>query len=78
MLDTLPLLKNTTFPSINRKKLELLQINLGYICNQQCLHCHVNAGPKRKEIMALETIKQILEFLKYSSIKTLDLTGGAP
>jgi len=75
---TLPLLEVTDFPSINRKKLETLQVNLGYRCNQQCLHCHVNAGPKRKENMDKETIDQVLQFIEKSQVKTLDLTGGAP
>jgi len=77
MHDTLPLLTNTDFPAIQRSKLETLQVNLGYKCNQSCLHCHVNAGPKRTEEMSLDTIEQILFFLKKQNIKTLDLTGGA-
>jgi len=75
---TLPLLKATDFPPIRRKKLEILQVNLGYRCNQQCLHCHVNAGPKRKENMDEETVGQIIDYLTSSDINTLDLTGGAP
>ena len=78
MHDTLPLLTNTDFPEIQRSKLEILQVNLGYRCNQSCLHCHVNAGPKRTEEMTLDTIEQILCLLKKHNIKTLDLTGGAP
>jgi len=78
MHDTLPLLTNTDFPAIQRSKLEILQVNLGYKCNQSCLHCHVNAGPKRTEEMTLDTIEQILSFLQKQNIKTLDLTGGAP
>jgi len=75
---TLPLLEVTDFPPIRRKTLEILQVNLGYLCNQQCLHCHVNAGPKRKENMDEETVNQVIDYLKKSDIKTLDLTGGAP
>ncbi len=75
---TLPLLKDSDFPSIQRSQLETLQVNLGYLCNQQCLHCHVNAGPKRSEIMSRENIEQILVFLDRAAIKLLDLTGGAP
>lgn len=75
---TLPLLEQTDFPAIKRGKLETLQVNLGYLCNQQCLHCHVNAGPKRKEIMSSETVEQLIDFLKNSAVKRLDLTGGAP
>ena len=51
MLDTLPLLENTDFPQIRRSNLEKLQVNLGYLCNLSCVHCHVNAGPRRKELM---------------------------
>lgn len=75
---TLPLLQNTDFPSIARDNLETLQVNLGYLCNQSCLHCHVNAGPKRKEIMGIKNIQEIIKFLSSNKIKKLDLTGGAP
>ncbi|NOZ53881.1 MAG: radical SAM/Cys-rich domain protein [Gammaproteobacteria bacterium] len=78
MHDTLPLLEKTNFPPIRRARLTTLQVNLGYRCNQQCLHCHVNAGPKRKEMMALETINTLLDYLKVSGAGYLDLTGGAP
>ncbi len=75
---TLPLLEATDFPALRRMSLETLQVNLGYLCNQTCLHCHVNAGPTRKEIMTRGTIDEILSYLAQSNIKTLDLTGGAP
>jgi len=75
---TLPLLKESDFPAICREKLETLQVNLGYLCNQSCLHCHVNAGPRRKEIMSRETVQTVLDHLASHQIKTLDLTGGAP
>lgn len=78
MKDTFDLLVDTDFPSIKRRHLETLQVNLGYLCNQQCLHCHVDASPRRKEIMAAETITDVLNFLAQKNIKTLDLTGGAP
>jgi radical SAM/Cys-rich protein len=78
MHDTLPLLKNTDFPAIQRSRLETLQVNLGYKCNQSCLHCHVNAGPSRTEEMTRDSIEQILFFIKKQNIKTLDVTGGAP
>ena len=78
MHDVYPLLEKTNFPSIFRDKLHTLQINLGYKCNQSCLHCHVNAGPKRKEMMDIVTIDHILHFIKKSNIKNIDLTGGAP
>jgi radical SAM/Cys-rich protein len=75
---TLPLLQETDFPSIARGRLETLQVNLGYRCNQQCLHCHVNAGPKRKEEMHGETVATVLAFLRASGTERLDVTGGAP
>jgi len=78
MHDTKPLLLDTTFPKLQRNQLDTLQVNLGYICNQSCNHCHVNAGPKRTETMSLENINAILNFIKKHAIKKLDLTGGAP
>jgi len=78
MLDTAPLLQPTTFPAINRSRLETLQVNLGYLCNQTCKHCHVNAGPNRTELMTRETIDQVLELLAVHKVSALDLTGGAP
>ena len=65
------------FP-LTAKKLEILQINVGYMCNQVCEHCHVDAGPDRKEIMTRETMQQILDVIKTTGAHTLDLTGGAP
>jgi len=78
MLDSKPLLLNSDFPAIQRAQLETLQVNLGYTCNQTCKHCHVNAGPNRTEQMSLETINDLLTFIKQQHIKKLDLTGGAP
>ncbi|TVO69101.1 arsenosugar biosynthesis radical SAM (seleno)protein ArsS [Denitromonas ohlonensis] len=79
MLATLPLLRKTAFPPLTRRRIETLQINLGYRCNQQCLHCHVNAGPKRTEEMDSETIDAILRFVDANpDVRMLDLTGGAP
>ena len=78
MLATLPLLQETDFPAISRGKLETLQVNLGYLCNQSCQHCHVDAGPKRKEQMQRQTVDELIDFLRRSSVNTLDLTGGAP
>ena len=75
---TLPLLKSSDFPLITRGTLETLQVNLGYRCNQQCFHCHVNANPKRKEMMSEQTIKDVIRFLESNPIQALDLTGGAP
>ncbi len=78
MLATLPLLEETDFPPIRRDRLDTLQVNLGYLCNQRCIHCHVDAGPNRKEQMERETVDDLIEFLKNSDIRILDLTGGAP
>jgi len=66
------------FPALRRGRLETLQVNLGYKCNQSCLHCHVNAGPTRTEMMSQEILADVLSFLAISSVKTLDITGGAP
>lgn len=78
MLPTLPLLEATDFPPISRTTTDTLQVNLGYRCNLSCVHCHVNAGPNRTEMMAAEDIARVLQVLKARNIKTLDLTGGAP
>ena len=75
---TLPLLRATNFPPITRRALDTLQVNLGYKCNQACLHCHVNASPDRKEMMARATIDDVLRVLAARGIGTLDVTGGAP
>lgn len=78
MRDSLPLLKKIAFPAISRRQLSTLQLNLGYRCNIACLHCHVNAGPTRKEEMSKEIIDLSLDFAAKQGIKTLDLTGGSP
>ena len=78
MRATLPLLEDTDFPPLARGRLDTLQVNLGYRCNQQCLHCHVNAGPTRKENMNRETVGDVIGFIRASKISKLDLTGGAP
>ena len=75
---TLPLIQQFGFPALRRGRLETLQVNLGYKCNQSCLHCHVNAGPARTELMSRETIGDVLAFIAVAGIKTLDVTGGAP
>jgi len=75
---TLPLLKATDFPALRRRAVETLQVNLGYRCNQSCLHCHVNAGPNRSETMSRETIADVLAFIGVAGVRKLDLTGGAP
>ena len=71
-------IKKTHGGSLRPKTLEILQINLGYMCNQVCAHCHVDAGPDRKEIMSKKTLEKCLQILEKTSITTLDLTGGAP
>ena len=78
MRDTFPLLIKTDFPAIRRRPLDTLQANLGYRCNQSCLHCHVAAGPKRTEEMSWATMETLLAFAARQGIQTLDLTGGAP
>jgi len=78
MLDTRPLLLDTDFPAIKRDGLTTLQVNLGYLCNLSCTHCHVNAGPTRTELMDMETIEIVLKFLAEQNIQTLDMTGGSP
>ena len=75
---TLPLLASTDFPPIARRRLETLQVNVGYVCNQTCLHCHVNASPTRTESMTRETADLVLGYLAASGATILDLTGGAP
>ena len=75
---TLPLLEATTFPPLRRGTLTTLQVNLGYRCNQTCVHCHVNAGPNRTEMMDDAHLDLVIEVLKARSIQVLDLTGGAP
>jgi radical SAM/Cys-rich protein len=75
---TLERLENTTFPDITRRRVDTLQVNLGYKCNQSCVHCHVNAGPTRTEMMDRATIDQVLAYLAARKVGTLDVTGGAP
>ncbi|MEW8027757.1 MAG: arsenosugar biosynthesis radical SAM (seleno)protein ArsS [Candidatus Thiodiazotropha sp.] len=78
MIETAHLLQPSTFPPVGRDKLETLQVNLGFRCNLSCIHCHVNAGPKRKEEMDRRTAEDVLTFLQRQRLKRLDLTGGAP
>ena len=73
-----PLIKDTDFPQITRLSLKTLQVNLGYKCNQSCLHCHVNASPKRTEMMNKDTIDEVINFSYQNNVGTVDLTGGAP
>ena len=78
MQSTISLLEATDFPSIRRGVLTTLQVNLGYLCNQSCVHCHVAASPYRTEMMASTLIELIPHVLKARQMDTLDLTGGAP
>lgn len=78
MLDTYSLLQKTDFPALRRTRLDTVQANLGYRCNQSCFHCHVAASPKRTEEMSWETMDLILRFAVRQGVGTLDLTGGAP
>ena len=78
MHDVYPLLEHSDFPLIKRGSLTTVQVNLGYKCNQSCTHCHVNAGPKRKEEMSKSVMIDILKFIDRFSIVNIDLTGGAP
>jgi radical SAM/Cys-rich protein len=78
MRDTRPLLDQVPFPAIRRGRLDTLQVNVGYRCNQSCFHCHVNAGPNRMEEMSAQVADLVLDFVKRRRIATLDITGGAP
>ena len=78
MRDTLPLLDLTDFPAIRRQALDTLQVNLGYMCNMKCVHCHVAAGPHRTEMMDDANLSLITRVLEARKLGTLDLTGGAP
>jgi radical SAM/Cys-rich protein len=78
MRDMLPLLDAIAFPPLRRGKLDTLQVNVGYRCNQSCFHCHVNAGPTRTEEMAGDVADTVIAFIERRAIKTLDITGGAP
>lgn len=78
MQSTISLLEATDFPAIRRGQLSTLQVNLGYLCNQSCVHCHVAASPYRTEMMSAELIDLIPQVLQARQIQTLDLTGGAP
>jgi len=78
MRDTWPLLDKIPFPALTRRAIDTLQVNLGYRCNQSCVHCHVAAGPNRTEEMSHEVVQQVLTVLERRRIATLDITGGAP
>ena len=76
--DTLSLLEPGDFPPLQRSGIDILQVNLGYTCNLSCLHCHVNAGPRRRETMSAKTAADVITYLERAGATTLDLTGGAP
>jgi len=78
MRDSWPLLAQSGFPAIRRRSLDTLQMNLGYLCNIACVHCHVNAGPNRTELMDRATMEQALGVIDRFNIGTLDVTGGSP
>ncbi len=78
MRDTWARLEQIAFPPIRRGRLETLQVNVGYRCNQSCVHCHVNASPNRTEEMSSEVMDAVLAFLAIKRLSTLDITGGAP
>ena len=78
MRETLPLLEQIPFPPIRRGRLDTLQLNVGYRCNQSCVHCHVDASPHRTEEMSADVADTALAFLERRRIPTLDITGGAP
>jgi radical SAM/Cys-rich protein len=64
--------------SFSRRAVDVLQVNLGRYCNLACIHCHVESGPTRKEMMSRESVDAVLSFLGRTDIPTLDITGGAP
>ena len=78
MRATLPRLEASDFPAIRRNRVETLQVNVGYRCNQTCVHCHVNAGPTRTEMMDRETVSEVIAYIEAAGIGTVDITGGAP
>ncbi len=72
------LLENSGFPKLSRGRLTTLQMNLGYLCNLSCTHCHVNAGPKRTELMSKSVMEIALRFADKHGLEVLDVTGGSP
>lgn len=78
MKDTTPLLQATDFPPLRRDHVDTLQLNLGYLCNLACIHCHVAAGPNRKELMSRATMEDALAAADHLKVSKLDLTGGSP
>ncbi len=78
MFDTRPALLAMEFPPLRRRRIATLQVNLGYRCNLSCVHCHVNAGPHRTEMMSTAIVDDVIAVIDRLDIETLDLTGGAP
>jgi radical SAM/Cys-rich protein len=78
MRDTWPLLARIEFPPLARRRIDTLQVNVGYRCNQSCVHCHVGASPQRTEEMAGATVDLVVAVVAHRHISTLDITGGAP
>jgi len=78
VLDSKPLLFPSDFPSLRRRQPRTLQVNLGYRCNQSCVHCHVDAGPRRTESMDAATLDAVIAYLRKGGTEVLDITGGAP
>jgi radical SAM/Cys-rich protein len=78
MRDTWPLLDRIAFPAIRRGRLDTLQVNVGYRCNQSCVHCHVAAGPNRTEEMSGDIADLVIAYIERQKVSTLDITGGAP
>ena len=71
-------LREVNIPDIKKGQIKILQLNIGYMCNQTCSHCHVDAGPSRKEMMSMEVLSMCLELMIKNRIETVDITGGAP
>lgn len=61
-----------------RRAVDILQVNMGRYCNLACIHCHVESGPTRKEMMSRENVEAVLGFFTRSEIPTMDITGGEP
>src|SRR5437763_14175253 len=78
MRDPWPLLEKIPFPAIRRGRLDTLQVNLGYRCNQTCVHCHVDASPRRTADMPAEVADLVLAILTRRRLATLEITGSAP
>jgi radical SAM/Cys-rich protein len=78
MFDSLPRLVPGEFPSIRRGRTDTLQVNVGYLCNQHCKHCHVAASPQRTEVMDAETVDLVIAAIESGRFGTVDVTGGAP